>query len=177
MTACSNPLISLLIIDDNLGSLELLSSALKQPELDILTADDPQEGLEMVYRMRPQIVLTDLVMPKLSGLEVLDLAAGDGGAPGADVYAEKLVDDLPQIARGLQAGIVIRSTGGPLLRLSQALRPRTAPLPYVQGQRQDELNTSKTLPWDFEASCVERVRDFSESWSFSIAQFQRPQAA
>ncbi len=64
--------ISLLIIDDNAGSLELLSSALAQPGLEILTASDPAEGLDLVHRHRPQIVLTDLVMPRLTGLEVLE---------------------------------------------------------------------------------------------------------
>ncbi|MBV8709522.1 MAG: sigma-54-dependent Fis family transcriptional regulator [Acidobacteriaceae bacterium] len=59
-------------MDDHPGSLELLSSALAQPHLRIYTTEDPETGLELVYRHRPQIVLTDLVMPKLSGLEVLD---------------------------------------------------------------------------------------------------------
>ena len=72
MSETRKPAISLLIIDDNLGSLELLSSALPQPGLEILTASDPKEGLEIVHRHRPQIVLTDLVMPHLSGLEVLE---------------------------------------------------------------------------------------------------------
>jgi DNA-binding NtrC family response regulator len=64
--------LSLLIIDDNLGSLELLSSALAQPDLEILTASDPEEGVDLVCSRRPQIVLTDLVMPKMTGMEVLD---------------------------------------------------------------------------------------------------------
>jgi len=64
--------ISLLIIDDNTGSLELLSSALAQPGLEVLTASDPEEGLDLVHGHRPQIVLTDLVMPRLSGLDVLE---------------------------------------------------------------------------------------------------------
>jgi len=68
----AKPAISLLIIDDNPGSLELLSSALAQPGLEVLTASDPDEGLDLVYSRRPQIVLTDLVMPRLSGLEVLE---------------------------------------------------------------------------------------------------------
>jgi DNA-binding NtrC family response regulator len=72
MPETRKPAISLLIIDDNAGSLELLSSALAQPNLEILTASDPEEGLELVHRHHPQIVLTDLVMPHLSGLEVLD---------------------------------------------------------------------------------------------------------
>ena len=63
--------LSLLIIDDNTKSLELLSSALAQPGLQILTASDPEEGLDLVFAKHPQIVLTDLVMPNLSGMEVL----------------------------------------------------------------------------------------------------------
>jgi DNA-binding NtrC family response regulator len=68
----TSPDVSLVIIDDNPGSLELLSTALESEGIRILTAQDPEEGLEIVFREHPQIVLTDLVMPGLSGLEVLD---------------------------------------------------------------------------------------------------------
>src|ERR1019366_2673146 len=63
---------SLLIIDDNPGSLELLSSALAQPGLEIFTASNPEEGMDLFCNRRPQIVLTDLVMPDVSGIEVLE---------------------------------------------------------------------------------------------------------
>src|SRR5271167_4915221 len=72
MSAITNPALSLLIIDDNEKSLELLSSALAQPGLQILTASDPEQGLDLVFSEHPQIVLTDLVMPHLSGMEVLE---------------------------------------------------------------------------------------------------------
>src|SRR5579863_5387666 len=64
--------VSLVIIDDNPGSLELLSTALTRPGLRIFTAQDPEAGVELVFREHPQIVLTDLVMPGISGLEVLE---------------------------------------------------------------------------------------------------------
>src|ERR1700728_937958 len=64
--------VTLVIIDDNPGSLELLSSALAHEGLTIFTAQDPEEGVEIVFREHPQIVLTDLVMPGISGLEVLE---------------------------------------------------------------------------------------------------------
>src|SRR5258708_1558235 len=63
--------VSLVIIDDNPGSLEFLSSALARENVRIFTASDPEEGVDLVYTHRPQIVLTDLVMPGMSGLEVL----------------------------------------------------------------------------------------------------------
>ena len=64
--------VTLVIIDDNTSSLELLSTALARPGLEILTANDPEEGVELVFRIHPQIVLTDLVMPGISGLDVLE---------------------------------------------------------------------------------------------------------
>ena len=68
----AKPAVSLLIIDDNPGSLELLSAALAQPGLEILTASEPETGLDLIHDRRPQIVLTDLVMPHMSGIEVLE---------------------------------------------------------------------------------------------------------
>ena len=63
---------TLLIIDDNAGNLELLRSALRRPDVEILTAEDPEEGLDLVASRHPQIVLTDLVMPRVTGMEVLE---------------------------------------------------------------------------------------------------------
>jgi DNA-binding NtrC family response regulator len=72
MASAAKSAISLLVIDDNPGSLELLSNALAQPGLEILTASNPKEGLDIFCNRRPQVVLTDLVMPHMSGMEVLE---------------------------------------------------------------------------------------------------------
>jgi DNA-binding NtrC family response regulator len=72
MSAAKSAPVSLVIIDDNPGSLELLSNALAQDDLEIFVASDPKAGLHLVYDRHPQIVLTDLVMPGISGMEVLD---------------------------------------------------------------------------------------------------------
>jgi len=66
-----NHSVCVVIIDDNVGSLEFVSNALHRPCVRILTASDPGEGLDLVYTHRPQIVMTDLVMPKVGGLDVL----------------------------------------------------------------------------------------------------------
>src|SRR5689334_8106863 len=64
--------VSLVIVDDNPSSLELLATALEQPGLDIFTADDPERALDLIFAKHPHIILTDLVMPKMSGLELLE---------------------------------------------------------------------------------------------------------
>jgi DNA-binding NtrC family response regulator len=65
------PHIKLLVIDDDRQGLELIAEALAENELRILTADDPESGLELVRREHPQIVLSDIVMPKINGMELL----------------------------------------------------------------------------------------------------------
>jgi CheY-like chemotaxis protein len=62
----------IVIIDDNVRSLEYLSSALAQEGVEIVTASNPMQGLDLVDALHPQIVLTDVVMPGMSGWEVLD---------------------------------------------------------------------------------------------------------
>jgi DNA-binding NtrC family response regulator len=62
----------LVAIDDTPESLELITEALSEEPIQIFTSSDPEDGLEIVFHERPQIVLLDLVMPKLSGMEVLD---------------------------------------------------------------------------------------------------------
>src|SRR5208283_4599710 len=66
------PTVKLVAIDDTPTSLELLSEALQQDGLAIFTATDPEEGLDLIFQEHPQIVLLDLVMPKMSGLQVLE---------------------------------------------------------------------------------------------------------
>jgi len=71
----------LLAIDDNLESLELITAMLTNSRLEILTASDPEVGFETFLRVRPGIVLLDLVMPKVSGMELLErIVAIDPGA-------------------------------------------------------------------------------------------------
>jgi DNA-binding NtrC family response regulator len=64
--------IKLLVIDDTPESLRLVQDALASEELDILTAGDPETGLSLFFQHRPLIVLVDLMMPKISGMQVLE---------------------------------------------------------------------------------------------------------
>lgn len=78
--------LKLLAIDDDPQSLSLTRVALAPFEdqgLEILTAEEPEAGFEMFLELRPRIVLLDLVMPRISGLELLEkIIAVD---PGVDV--------------------------------------------------------------------------------------------
>src|SRR5215471_8437069 len=65
-------MVKLVAIDDAPESLELIEAALTREGLRIFTETDPEEGIETVYREHPNIVLVDLMMPKMNGLEALE---------------------------------------------------------------------------------------------------------
>jgi len=83
MTEQTGAKLTLLAIDDDPQSLELVSESLDQPDLKIHTTTDPEAGLDLVARLRPQVVLVDLLMPKMNGMELLEKIAEI--APEADV--------------------------------------------------------------------------------------------
>jgi DNA-binding NtrC family response regulator len=72
MSPSLSPAIAIVVIDDNAHSLEFAASALRQNGVEIITANDAEAGLELILTRHPQIVLTDLVMPKMTGMELLE---------------------------------------------------------------------------------------------------------
>ena len=72
MSDADKPGVTLLAIDDDPKSLELIQDALSRDDLSILTSTDPATGLELALERRPEIVLLDLVMPGIDGISVLE---------------------------------------------------------------------------------------------------------
>jgi DNA-binding response OmpR family regulator len=61
----------LLIVDDDSYCREVLSDALETDEFEIHTADDGEAALEAVRLIAPDLILLDIAMPKMDGIEVL----------------------------------------------------------------------------------------------------------
>jgi DNA-binding NtrC family response regulator len=66
------PALKLVVVDDDPKNLKLVNFILASAGLEIHTASDPQAGMELIHRLRPQIVLMDLVMPGVQGMELLE---------------------------------------------------------------------------------------------------------
>jgi len=73
MSAASGnvPSMRLVVIDDDPANLKFVNFILASAGLEIHTASEPQAGLDLIHRLRPQIVLMDLVMPGVQGMELL----------------------------------------------------------------------------------------------------------
>lgn len=59
----------ILIVDDEYDMVEFVKAVLKTRNYDVITAYDGEEGWNLVLKEHPDLVITDLRMPKMSGLE------------------------------------------------------------------------------------------------------------
>jgi DNA-binding NtrC family response regulator len=92
----------LLAIDDDAQGLEFIKDVLAHSGVEILTANDPQTGLRIFKQSRPQIVLLDLVMPGVRGLEMLEsILATD---PGTDVILMSAHHSTESAVEAIQKG-------------------------------------------------------------------------
>ncbi len=71
----------ILVIDDEPQITRVLRAALMAQAFDVRTANDPAEGLEVFRDWTPDLVITDLMMPGMSGVEVCRAVRAKGSTP------------------------------------------------------------------------------------------------
>ena len=60
----------ILVVDDEAGMTELIALMLDEEDVDVLTAGDGFEALGIARAQHPQLVLTDVMMPRMNGVEL-----------------------------------------------------------------------------------------------------------
>jgi CheY-like chemotaxis protein len=58
------------LVDDEAGFAELLRDLLEMDSYEVVIAHDGQEGLEKLETYTPDVIISDIVMPRLSGFEL-----------------------------------------------------------------------------------------------------------
>ena len=61
---------TILIIEDSLSEMELMSHYLREGGFLVLNATGAKQGLEVALEQKPNVILTDVVMPGMSGFEL-----------------------------------------------------------------------------------------------------------
>jgi CheY-like chemotaxis protein len=62
----------ILYIEDNLHSIELVRRMLTKEGYEVLCAANGEQGLDIAYQERPDLIITDIRMPTMSGIEVAE---------------------------------------------------------------------------------------------------------
>ena len=93
-----------LIADDNEPNRELLEAYLVDINCDIATAVDGADTLDKVASFGPDVILLDVMMPKLSGFEVCQRLKSDPATSPIMILMVTALGELGDIERAVEAG-------------------------------------------------------------------------
>lgn len=94
------PVGRILVVDDVSANVDLLSGMLKRKGYQVVTASDGEQALQVIADSQPDLVLMDVMMPKLSGFEVCAHLKGD---PATRLTPVVLITALHQRRDRIQA--------------------------------------------------------------------------
>lgn len=93
-----------LIVDDNEMNREVLSRRLERQGYTVAFAEDGQRALERIRAERYDLILLDIMMPKLNGYQVLEAMKTEGFLRHMPVIVISAVDELDSIVRCIELG-------------------------------------------------------------------------
>jgi CheY-like chemotaxis protein len=94
----------ILVVDDNAQNLELLVAYLDALDCRVDTARDGVEALEKIQQQRPDLILLDIMMPRMSGFEVCRKLKSDPQTREVPVIMVTALNELGDIERGVESG-------------------------------------------------------------------------
>ncbi len=94
----------ILIADDNPTNVELLEAYLGEVDCQVAVAVDGRDTLDKVSHFQPDLILLDIMMPKLSGFEVCKTLKGNPATKGIMILMVTALNELGDIERAVAAG-------------------------------------------------------------------------
>jgi serine phosphatase RsbU (regulator of sigma subunit) len=94
----------ILIVDDNPANVEIFQMRLMANNYDTITATDGEMGMAMAREKHPDLILLDIMMPKMDGLEVCRRLKGDPSLPFMPIILVTAKSESKDVVAGLEAG-------------------------------------------------------------------------
>ena len=94
----------ILIVDDHETNRDILAKRLATQGYDLCQATDGEEALDAAKTLHPDLILLDVMMPKLNGIEVCRRLKGDAALPFMSIILVTAKSDTKDVVVGLDAG-------------------------------------------------------------------------
>jgi CheY-like chemotaxis protein len=95
---------TVLVVDDNQQNLELLQAYLEDMDCRTVPARDGAEALEIIGKDPPDLILLDVMMPKMSGFEVCKRIKNDPKTGDIPVIMVTALNEYGDIERAIDSG-------------------------------------------------------------------------
>ena len=98
------PTPTVLVVEDDPVILRLLEVNFELEGFDVLLAHDGVEGIEVARAHRPDIVVSDIMMPRASGLELVEALKGDEATRSIPIILLSAKAQTSDLKTGMEAG-------------------------------------------------------------------------
>jgi two-component system, OmpR family, alkaline phosphatase synthesis response regulator PhoP len=98
------PTSTVLVVDDNAQNVELMQAYLETLNCIVHTAGDGVDALERVPKVKPDLILLDIMMPRMSGFEVCRRLKADPKTRDIPILMVTALNELGDIERGVESG-------------------------------------------------------------------------
>jgi DNA-binding response OmpR family regulator len=95
---------TILVVDDNEMNRDMLSRRLQRQGYTTDVAENGERALEMIQQSRYDLVLLDVMMPKINGYEVLEQVKQDEALRHIPIIMISAVDDLDSVVKCIELG-------------------------------------------------------------------------
>ena len=96
----------ILLIEDDNFLVEMYTTKYELEGFEVTSAEDGKKGLDMVKKIKPDIILLDILMPKMDGFAVLDALKKDTGTANIPVILLTNLGQKDDVKKGFEKGAV-----------------------------------------------------------------------
>ena len=95
---------NVLLVDDNAENLELLLAYMEDLECELRTAPDGIKAIEMIGERAPDMILLDVMMPGMSGIEVCAKVKGNPATSDIPIVMVTALNEVADVERAVECG-------------------------------------------------------------------------
>ncbi|MAE62387.1 MAG: two-component system response regulator [Planctomycetaceae bacterium] len=140
---------TILIVDDNEQNVELMQAYLDALPCNVITAVDGVAALAAVDEHKPDLILLDVMMPRMSGFEVCAKLKSDPATQAIPIIMVTALNELGDIERGIESGtddflskpvkkLVLLTRVKSMLRVRHLKRELDRTRAYIQDVQSDD---------------------------------------
>lgn len=98
--------IKVLLVEDDSFLLNMYATKFEVENFDVVTAEDGEKGLAAAKEKLPDIILLDIMMPKMDGFEVIKALKSDHSTQGIPVILLTNLNQKEEVEKGLAMGAI-----------------------------------------------------------------------
>jgi len=160
---------SVLVVDDNIRTRELLGMYLRRGGYTVTDAEDGKHALDLMRTRQFDLVLLDILMPEMNGIQVLEQVKADPRLSGLPIVVVSAVDDLDSVVQCIELGAEDYLLKPINQRLLYARTRASLEKKRLRDQEQmimRELETMQQIDRDLNATLdINRVLNLTLSWA------------